>query len=226
MKHIVVHMFETISRTIQTPIPNVRTSSPSRKSRSALTMNTSSAVTSTGSDTWRTQENKEQKEGLHCGWSFPRIGQGHTWEQQEHSQPLWTWRYIQNSTIGPSTHRRHLTVAHEANIRVELYFALKAQRYRHTPTLVHAVTRTRKWRRFCQLTLQDREANEAAATQERLGAGAVENNNAAGDNDDAPFVRLLIRHTISCLSTYFYPTFTIYFVEPTSTLYNILLSLN
>jgi hypothetical protein len=50
-------MFEAIPRTTLTPIPNVRT----RKSRSAPTMNTSSAVTSTGSDTWRTQRKTRNK---------------------------------------------------------------------------------------------------------------------------------------------------------------------
>jgi hypothetical protein len=39
----------------------------------------------------------------------------------------------QTTEQDPTTISKLLTVAHEANIRVELYFALRAQRYRHTP---------------------------------------------------------------------------------------------
>jgi hypothetical protein len=65
-----------------------------------------------------------------------------------------------------------------------LYFALKSQRYRHTPTTTHGIKRTKKWNTFSHLVVQDRAANEAAATQARLGAGGVENIDDAGDDID------------------------------------------
>jgi hypothetical protein len=61
MKHIVTHMFEVIPRTILTPIPGAQTSSPSRKSRSAPTTSSSSLVTETGQNTWRTQKKTRSK---------------------------------------------------------------------------------------------------------------------------------------------------------------------
>ena len=91
----------------------------------------------------------------------------------------------------PTSIRNLLTVAHEANIRVELYYALKAQRYRHSGLQVHGTSRTRKWNTFCQLVVQDRAANEEGATQARLGAGGVENNDDAGDDDDDAFVETI-----------------------------------
>ena len=83
----------------------------------------------------------------------------------------------------PTSIRNLLTVAHEANIRVELFYALKSQRYRHTPTTAHGKKRTKKWNTFCHLVVQDRAANEAAATQARLAAGVVEEN-IDGDGED------------------------------------------
>jgi hypothetical protein len=62
MKHIVTNLFEVIPRTILTPIPTAKPSAPSRKSRSAPAANASSAVTSTGSDVWRTQRKKRIKQ--------------------------------------------------------------------------------------------------------------------------------------------------------------------
>jgi hypothetical protein len=47
----------------------------------------------------------------------------------------------QTTAQDPNTISNLLTVAHEANIRVELYFALRAQRYRHTSTDVQKVKR-------------------------------------------------------------------------------------
>jgi hypothetical protein len=90
----------------------------------------------------------------------------------------------QTTAQDPTSILNLLTIAHEANIRVELYFALKVQRYRHTPTDVQNVKRTKKWNTFCQLVKQDRAANEAAATQARLGAGGVGHNIEAGNDDD------------------------------------------
>ncbi len=99
----------------------------------------------------------------------------------------------QTTAQDPNTISNLLTVAHEANIRVELYLALRAQRYRHTPTDAQKKIRTNKWNTFCQLIKLDRAANEAAATQARLGAGGDEHNAEAGDddNDDAAFVETI-----------------------------------
>jgi hypothetical protein len=65
-----------------------------------------------------------------------------------------------------------------------LYFALRAQRYRHRTTDAQKKIRTKKWNTFCQLVKLDRAANEAAATLVRLGAGGVAHNAEAGDDDD------------------------------------------
>ena len=91
----------------------------------------------------------------------------------------------QTTPKDPTSVRNLLTVAHEANIRVELFYALKSQRYRHTPTKAHGKKRTKKWNTFCHLVVQDRAANEAAATMARLGAGVVEENiDDSGDDMD------------------------------------------
>ena len=91
----------------------------------------------------------------------------------------------QTTEQDPTTISKLLTVAHEANIRVELYFALRSQRYRHTPADTQKTKRTKKWNTFCHLVIQDRAANEAAATQARLGAGGVGGHNGEdGDDDD------------------------------------------
>jgi hypothetical protein len=91
----------------------------------------------------------------------------------------------QTTEQDPTTISKLLTVAHEANIRVELYFALRSQRYRHTPADTQKTKRTKKWNTFCHLVKQDRAANEAAATQARLGAGGVGGHNGEdGDDDD------------------------------------------
>jgi hypothetical protein len=91
----------------------------------------------------------------------------------------------QTTEQDPTTISKLLTVAHEANIRVELYFALRSQRYRHTPADTQKKIRTKKWNTFCHLVKQDRAANEAAATQARLGAGGVGGHNGEdGDDDD------------------------------------------
>ncbi len=89
----------------------------------------------------------------------------------------------QTAQRDPTSIRNLLTVAHEANIRVELFYALKSQRYRHTPTTAHGKKRTKKWNTFSHLVVQDRAANEAAATQARLGAGVFEEN-IDNDSDD------------------------------------------
>jgi hypothetical protein len=90
----------------------------------------------------------------------------------------------QTAQKDPTSIRNLLTVAHEANIRVELFYALKSQRYRHTPTTAHGKKRTKKWNTFSHLVVQDRAANEEAATQARLGAGVFEEN-IDNDSDDA-----------------------------------------
>ena len=56
---------------------------------------------------------------------------------------------------------------------------------------MHGTSRTRKWNTFCQRVVQDRAANELGATQARLGAGALENNDDAGDDDDYEFVETI-----------------------------------
>jgi hypothetical protein len=61
MKHIVTHMFEPIPRTILIPIPEAPLSSPSRKSRSALTASSSSMVAANEQHTWRAQKKTKNR---------------------------------------------------------------------------------------------------------------------------------------------------------------------
>ena len=84
----------------------------------------------------------------------------------------------------PSTLPRLLTVAHEAHLRLELFFALEKQRYGHDPSIDHTGTRIRLWQKLCDIVISDRERNGAQAELTRFGGASVSNDNAGDDSED------------------------------------------
>ena len=76
-----------------------------------------------------------------------------------------------------------VTVAHEAHIRLELYLALKRQRYHKKPNTTHAKTRIQMWESFCDIVFNDRERNAETAEQARLAGIGV------GNEDNAETVK-------------------------------------
>jgi hypothetical protein len=106
MKHIVTHLFEIIPRTILTPILEAQTSSPSRKSRSAPTANSSSMVAATEQNTWRTQKKaRNKKKAPTADEHFQELAKDiHENEQQEHFQSLFMNNRMLNSTTEPLIH--------------------------------------------------------------------------------------------------------------------------
>ena len=83
-----------------------------------------------------------------------------------------------------STLPRLLTVAHEAHLRLELFFALEKQRYGHDPSIDHTGTRIRLWQKLCDIVHSDRERNGAQAELTRFGGASVSNDNAGDDSED------------------------------------------
>ena len=83
-----------------------------------------------------------------------------------------------------STLPRLLTVAHEAHLRLELFFALEKQGYGHDPSNDHTGTRIRLWQKLCDIVISDRERNGAQAELTRFGEASVSNDNAGDDSED------------------------------------------
>ncbi len=84
---------------------------------------------------------------------------------------------------GPSTLRCLITVAHEAHLRLELYLALKRQRYHKKPNTINSAARKLQWEAFCEIVFNDRFRNAEAAELARLEGHGV--GNAAVDEVDA-----------------------------------------
>ena len=84
---------------------------------------------------------------------------------------------------GPTSIKQLLTGAHEANLRLELYYALEKQSFGHTPSHDHSGNRADLWREFGQLVYDDRRNNEEAATLARRG-GVPEGAEDDDDDDD------------------------------------------
>ena len=77
-----------------------------------------------------------------------------------------------------SSLRCMVSVAHEAHIRLELYLALKRQRYHKKPNTTHAARRIKMWEAFSEIVFNDRERNAETAEQARLagiGIGIEDN---------------------------------------------------
>jgi hypothetical protein len=84
---------------------------------------------------------------------------------------------------GPSTLRCLITVAHEAHIRLELYLALKRQRYHKNSNATKSAARKLQWEALCETVFKDRLENaEAAELARREGHGL---GNAALDEVDS-----------------------------------------
>ena len=83
----------------------------------------------------------------------------------------------------PSSLRYLITVAHEAHLRLELYLALKRQRYGKNPKKDDQQTRIKMWEQLCEIVYNDRSCNAETAELARLqGHGVV--NAAVDDNEE------------------------------------------
>ena len=74
---------------------------------------------------------------------------------------------------GRSTLRLLITVAHEAHLRLELYLALRRQRYHKKPNTTNKQKRTLMWDQFCESVYNDRSRNAEAAELARLQGHGV-----------------------------------------------------
>ena len=83
---------------------------------------------------------------------------------------------------GLSSLRLLITVAHEAHLRLELYLALRRQRYHKKPNTTNKKKRTLMWDQFCETVYNDRSRNAEAAELARLEGHGV--GNAAVDEVD------------------------------------------
>ena len=81
-----------------------------------------------------------------------------------------------------STLPRLLTVAHEAHLRLELFFSLEEQKYHHDPSIVHTAQRIRMWEKLLDTVVSDRERNGPQAELTRYGGVPVSNSNAGDDS--------------------------------------------
>ena len=84
----------------------------------------------------------------------------------------------------PSTLPRLLTIAHEAHLRLELFFSLEEQRYAHDPSNDHGARRIRLWQKLCDIVHSDRERNGEQAALTRSGGASVSNDNVSDDSED------------------------------------------
>ena len=91
-------------------------------------------------------------------------------------------KFKQNPRRDPATVSDLLTVAHEAAIRSELYFALEKPCYRHDPSTDHGKVRRQEWKFFCDLVYDDRVQNEKNAAIARVGVVPA---GAGSDDDDS-----------------------------------------
>jgi hypothetical protein len=85
----------------------------------------------------------------------------------------------------PSTLRRLITIAHEAHIRLELWFTLGEQKFAHDPSTSHGEKRIRMWKKMLKIVKADRERNAEEAEKTRsLGASSSDNVNVGDESDD------------------------------------------
>ena len=87
---------------------------------------------------------------------------------------------------GLSSLRCLITVAHEAHLRLELYLALKRQRYHKKPNTTNKTRRTLMWEQFCESVYNDRFRNAEAAELARLEGHGVGNAVDEVDDEDEP----------------------------------------
>ena len=85
----------------------------------------------------------------------------------------------------PSTLPRLITIAHEAHIRLELFFSLEEQKFSHDPSTAHGEKRIRMWRKLLLRVKSDREKNgEQAELKRRACAPSSYDVNVGDDSDD------------------------------------------
>ena len=87
---------------------------------------------------------------------------------------------------GPSSLRSLITVAHEAHLRLELYLALKRQRYHKKPNTDNSTARKLQWEALCEIVFEDRLRNAEAAELARLAGHGVGNAVDEVDDEDEP----------------------------------------
>jgi hypothetical protein len=75
-----------------------------------------------------------------------------------------------------------ITVAHEAHFRLELWYALTAQSFRHDTARVACEERAEKHHKLCMLVAQDRRENGTLAFKNRNSTKATNDDNS--DNSD------------------------------------------
>ena len=85
----------------------------------------------------------------------------------------------------PSTLPRLVTIAHEAHIRLELFFSLGEQKFSHDPSTDHGLKRIRMWKKLLHRIKSDREKNgEQAELKRRACAPSSYDVNVGDDSDD------------------------------------------
>lgn len=85
----------------------------------------------------------------------------------------------------PSTLPRLVTIAHEAHIRLELFFSLEEQKFCHDPSTAHGEQRIRMWRKLLLRVKSDREKNgEQAELKRRACEPSSYDVNVGDDSDD------------------------------------------
>jgi hypothetical protein len=85
----------------------------------------------------------------------------------------------------PSTLPRLVTIAHEAHIRLELFFSLEEQKFSHDPSTDHGLKRIRMWKKLLHRVKSDREKNgEQAELKRRACAPSSYDVNVGDDSDD------------------------------------------
>jgi len=85
----------------------------------------------------------------------------------------------------PSTLPRLITIAHEAHLRLELFFSLGEQRFYHDPSTDHGKKRIRMWNKLLYVVKADREQHgELAELTRREGASSSDNVNVGDESED------------------------------------------
>jgi hypothetical protein len=89
----------------------------------------------------------------------------------------------------PSTLRSLITIAHEAHLRLELWFTLGEQKFAHDPSTSHGEKRIRMWKKMLTIVKADRERNAEEAEKTRSSGASSSDNVNMGDesnDDEAP----------------------------------------
>ncbi len=90
----------------------------------------------------------------------------------------------QSTKQKPSSLRCLITVAHEAHLRLELYFQLKRQRFNHDPATLHGQYMITMCNRFCEIVHSDRERNAEQAERTRGGSSLAKQDDTNDDSVD------------------------------------------